>query len=256
MESRPVRLLLLPPFMRPTGQDPIPRTRVILICGNGDFVRIHEHRAWTVVYARSVQELIARLRIGMIDAAVIEEDPWPGAELLGIARELRAQGIGIVVAARTKTAAERGLREHPTVLLGSPASRSRLGEAIALACFETDLVQATTGELFRSRFTPPATPRVRYIEKAGAFEPSKSTMSYVFGDLELPSPDVPELYPDEWIEERRTVAFTPPAELLASLRAQLEPVAPANHAWRNAGWVVLFSVVIIAVALFWHRFLR
>lgn len=216
------------------------RLRVILVCGTGDFASRLEEDSLRLIYARSLREVRDHVETGLIDAALVEETPWPNGDRAAVARELRSLGIGVVFAVQTKTVAEQCLRDRLTVFLSAPNFRRNLIDALWVACCETEVVRATLVEIFRASTGTPATPRMRFVENNGHIEPSESTVAYVFGDLptereqkahaaegtdttpSLVAPPIPFIESNSWSDASRTVTEAPPQSLLDSLRAHLD----------------------------------
>lgn len=164
------------------------RARIVLVCGEGDFAKNLEDDSLNFVFARSFDEIRLHLETGALDAAIIEDDATVASDASVLAHDIRLVGIGIVIATKTRLAAERHLRERLAVHIGALDYRAQLVDMIFVASWETELFRRAMARFHLASLTPPDMPRMRYVKSEGQLSPSESTMAFVFGGIDdLPS---------------------------------------------------------------------
>jgi hypothetical protein len=218
----------------------------IVVCGAPEVGRLLLDDRVHVFCARTSAEL-ARIRTSVaLNVAVIAEKPWSGGDALVIARAIRMYGLGTVLLASSEGTAQQWLRERIAVQVATPDFQQKLLESVWFACFETEIVRRA------SETSSPPAPRPRYVmTRAGGIEPSKSTMTYVFGDLDL-NPTQPVLIAPP-VPASRTVELAPSESVLRLLR---EEAARAQHPQTpRTATILLAALVLAAFAILGLRWL-
>lgn len=224
----------------------------LVVCGAPEVGRLLLDDRVNVFSARTVAEL-AQIRTSVaLHVAVIAEKPWAGGDALAIARAIRMDGLGTVLLTRSHGIAQQWLRERIVVELTTPDFYPKLIESVWFACFETELVRRS----FDPSAPPaPAAPRPRYVvTPAGGIEPSKSTMTSLFGDLDLRATvpvvlEAPPLQappaPNAVVRrsESRTVELATSESVLLAMR---EEAAQMQRPRRRLGTLLVLSAIFVA----------